>query len=111
MVSVAGLYNWRHSMGRNTFGLFDAQRFSETLWRSKKTLIISVELRRIIGALRSTAVVIGRIAETLVSHPRFAQAYPQLLSRLVVVNVPIFPERLPHWGMLLYPMPLNCSNN
>jgi len=41
------------------------------------------------------------VAESLVTGClAVAQAYPQLLSRLVV-NVPIFPERLPHWAMLL----------
>jgi pimeloyl-ACP methyl ester carboxylesterase len=38
----------------------------------------------------------------------FALAYPKLVARLVVVNVPIFPERLPHWGMtLLSQIPLD----
>ena len=100
-------YNWRHSIESLApyFRVicFDAKGygFSEKpLYREKHDHQI-IELERIISALCDRpAVVVAESLGALVSLA-VAQAYPQLLSRLVVVNVPIFPERLPHWGMLL----------
>lgn len=100
-------YNWRHSIESlaQYFRVicFDAKGygFSEKpLYREKHDHQI-IELERIISALcDQPAVVVAESLGALVSLA-VAQAYPQLLSRLVVVNVPIFPERLPHWGMLL----------
>lgn len=60
-----------------------------------------IELARIIESLCDEPVVI--VAESLgaLTAIALAQNYPHLVSRLVVVNVPIFAERLPHWGMSL----------
>ena len=60
-----------------------------------------IELERIISALcDEPAIVVAESLGALVSLG-VVLAYPKLISRLVVVNVPIFPERLPHWGMML----------
>ena len=67
-----------------------------------------IELERIISALcDQPAIVVAESLGALVSLG-VVLAYPKLIERLVVVNVPIFPERLPHWGMwLLSQLPLN----
>ena len=100
-------YNWRYSIEplAQHFRVicFDAKGygFSEKpVYREKQEHQI-IELKRIISALVDQPAVI--VAESLgaLASLAVAQAYPELLARLVVVNVPIFPERLPHWGMLL----------
>lgn len=106
-------YNWRHSVEplSQYFRVicFDAKGygFSEKpMYREKHEHQI-IELERIISALcDEPAVVVAESLGALISLG-VALAYPKLLARLVVVNVPIFPERLPHWGMLmLSQMPL-----
>ena len=106
-------YNWRQSVEplSKYFRVicFDAKGygFSEKpLYREKSGHQI-VELERIIRALCDEPAVI--VAESLGSLIALAvaQTYPHLIARLVLVNVPIFPERLPHWGMwVLSQMPL-----
>lgn len=106
-------YNWRRSVEplARYFRVicFDAKGygFSEKpMYREKHDHQV-IELERIIRALCDRpAIVVAESLGALVSLA-VAQAHPQLLSRLVVVNVPIFPERLPHWGMfLISQMPL-----
>ncbi len=100
-------YNWRHSVEplSQYFRVicFDAKGygFSEKpVYRERQDHQI-IELERIISALcDEPPVVVAESLGALVSLG-VALAYPKLLARLVVVNVPIFPERLPHWGMLL----------
>ena len=100
-------YNWRRSVEplAQYFRVicFDAKGygFSEKpMYREKHDHQV-IELERIIRALCDRpAIVVAESLGALVSLA-VAQAHPQLLSRLVVVNVPIFPERLPHWGMFL----------
>lgn len=100
-------YNWRCSVEplSQYFRVicFDAKSygFSEKpMYRERQDHQI-IELERIISALcDEPAVVVAESLGALVSLG-VALAYPKLLARLVVVNVPIFPERLPHWGMLL----------
>lgn len=60
-----------------------------------------VELERIILSLCDEPVVL--VAESLgaLIALGLAQINPQLVARLVVLNVPIFAQRLPHWGMWL----------
>jgi pimeloyl-ACP methyl ester carboxylesterase len=101
-------YNWRHSIEplSQHFRVicFDAKGYGF----SEKPLHLRerhdhqvIELERIISALcDEPAVVVAESLGALISLG-VALAYPKLLARLVVVNVPIFPERLPHWGMLL----------
>ncbi len=100
-------YNWRRSVEPLAQYLrvicFDAKGygFSEKPAGREKTEHQFIELERVIGALCDEPAVI--VAESLgaLTSLALAQAYPKSVARLVVVNVPIFPERLPHWGMVL----------
>ena len=100
-------YNWRRSVEplAQYFRVicFDAKGygFSEKPPGREKTEHQFIELERIISALCDEPAVI--VAESLgaLTSLAVAQAYPKSVARLVVVNVPIFPERLPHWGMVL----------
>ncbi len=107
-------YNWRNSVEplSKYFRVicFDAKGygFSEKpLYRERHDHQL-IELERIISALcDEPAIVVAESLGALVSLG-VALAYPKLIERLVVVNVPIFPERLPHWGMwLLSQIPLD----
>ncbi len=106
-------YNWRHSVEplSQYFRVicFDAKGygFSEKPLHREKHDHQIIELERIVSALcDEPAIIVAESLGALVSLG-LTLAYPKLLSRLVVVNVPIFPEHLPHWGMtLLSQMPL-----
>lgn len=100
-------YNWRRSIEplSQYFRVicFDAKGygFSEKPMYPERRDHQIIELERIISALcDEPPVVVAESLGALISLG-VALAYPKLLARLVVVNVPIFPERLPHWGMLL----------
>lgn len=100
-------YNWRHSVEplSKYFRVicFDAKGygFSEKPLQRERHDHQLIELERIISALcDEPAIIVAESLGALVSLG-FALAYPKLVARLVVVNVPIFPERLPHWGMIL----------
>jgi pimeloyl-ACP methyl ester carboxylesterase len=100
-------YNWRRSVEplSQYFRVicFDAKGygFSEKPLERERPDHQIIELERIISALCDEPPVV--VAESLgaLTSLGVALAYPKLLARLVVVNVPIFPEHLPHWGMLL----------
>jgi pimeloyl-ACP methyl ester carboxylesterase len=101
-------YNWRHSVAplSEYFRVicFDAKGygFSEKpAYRREKSGHQIIELERIIRALCDEPAVI--VAESLgaVIALALAENNPQLIARLVVLNVPIFPQGLPHWGMSL----------
>jgi pimeloyl-ACP methyl ester carboxylesterase len=101
-------YNWRHSIQplSKYFRVicFDAKGygFSEKpVSRREQSGHQVIELERIVRELTDEPVAI--VAESLggLVALAFAQKNPQLIGRLVVVNVPIFAERLPHWGMSL----------
>lgn len=101
-------YNWRYSIAplSKYFRVicFDAKGygFSEKpLSRPEQKGHQVIELARIIQALCDEPAVI--VAESLGGLVALAltQEYPELIARLVVVNVPIFAERLPHWAMWL----------
>lgn len=100
-------YNWRHCIDplSQHFRVicFDAKGygFSSKPPQREKPAHQVVELERIISALcNEPAVVVAESLGALTSLAA-AQVYPKLFARLVVVNVPIFPNNLPHWGMLL----------
>lgn len=100
-------YNWRRSVEplSQYFRVicFDAKGygFSEKLLERERPDHQIIELERIVNALcDEPPVVVAESLGALISLG-VALAYPKLFARLVVVNVPIFPERLPHWGMLL----------
>ncbi|HEY9298530.1 MAG TPA: alpha/beta hydrolase, partial [Phormidium sp.] len=106
-------YNWRNSIEplAQYFRVicFDAKGYGfsdKPLYREKNDHQI-VELKRIINALcDQSAIVLAESLGGLVSLAA-AQDYPELFSHLIVVNVPLFSEGLPHWGMsLLSQIPL-----
>jgi pimeloyl-ACP methyl ester carboxylesterase len=99
-------YNWRHSIAplSKHFRVicFDAKGygFSEKpRLRREHNGHQVIELERIIQALCDQPAAI--VAESLggLVALALAQHNPQLVARLIVVNVPIFTERLPHWAM------------
>ncbi|MBW4635221.1 MAG: alpha/beta hydrolase [Iphinoe sp. HA4291-MV1] len=107
-------YNWRHSVQllSKHFRVicFDAKGygFSEKpVFRREQNGHQIIEFERIILSLcDEPVVVVGESLGALVALG-LAQANSQLIARLVVLNVPIFPQRLPHWGMwLLSQIPL-----
>ncbi|WP_017317355.1 alpha/beta fold hydrolase [Mastigocladopsis repens] len=107
-------YNWRHSVQPLSAHFrvisFDAKGygFSEKpVFRREQSGHQIIELERVILSLCDEPVVL--VAESLgaLIALGLAEANPQLIARLVLVNVPIFPQRLPHWGMwLLSQIPL-----
>jgi pimeloyl-ACP methyl ester carboxylesterase len=106
-------YGWRHNIEplSQHFRViaFDAKGngFSEKPLHPDKPDSQAVELARIIQALcDEPAVVVAESLGALVTLAT-AQAHPELFARLVTINVPIFPERLPNRGMrLLSDLPL-----
>ncbi len=99
-------YNWRHLIEplSKYFRVicFDAKGFGfseKPLHREETTAHQVVELQRVITALCDRPVAI--LAESLgaLVALAFAEEYPQLVSRLMVINVPVFAKKLPHWGM------------
>lgn len=100
-------YNWRRSVEplSKYFRVicFDAKGygFSEKPLQRERHDYQVIELERIISALcDEPAIVVAESLGALISLG-VALAYPKLIARLVVVNVPLFPDRLPHWGMML----------
>ncbi len=101
-------YNWRHSVAPLSkyyrVICFDAKGFGfseKPLSRKEHNGHQVIEFQRIIQALCDEPAVI--VAESLggLVALALAQENPQLIGRLVVVNVPVFAEQLPHWSMWL----------
>ncbi|BDI16041.1 oxidoreductase [Nostoc cf. commune SO-36] len=101
-------YNWRHSVAALSkyyrVICFDAKGFGfseKPLSRREHNGHQVIEFQRIIQALCDEPAVI--VAESLggLVALALAQENPQLIGRLVVVNVPVFAEQLPHWSMWL----------
>lgn len=109
-------YNWRHCVEplSKYFRVicFDAKGygFSAKPMYPERSDHQIIELERIIKALcDQPPVIVAESLGALVSLG-LVQAYPGLVRRLVVVNVPIFPESLPHWGMwMLSQIPLEVA--
>lgn len=109
-------YNWRNSIKplSKYFRVicFDAKGygFSEKpVSRREHEGHQVTELGRIIRALCNEPVII--VAESLgaLTALALAEENPELIARLIVVNVPIFTQTLPHWGMsLVSQMPLEA---
>ncbi|MBD2446931.1 alpha/beta hydrolase [Nostoc sp. FACHB-152] len=99
-------YNWRYSLEplSKYFRVicFDAKGFGfseKPCYRREDDGHQVIELERIIeGLCDEPAVVVAESLGGLVALA-LAQERPDLIARLVVVNVPIFAERLPHWVM------------
>jgi pimeloyl-ACP methyl ester carboxylesterase len=101
-------YNWRHSIATLSKHFrvicFDAKGFGfseKTLFRREHNGHQVIEFQRIIQALCDEPAII--VAESLggLVALALAQENPQLIGRLVVINVPVFAKQLPHWGMWL----------
>jgi pimeloyl-ACP methyl ester carboxylesterase len=101
-------YNWRYMIAplSKYFRVicFDAKGFGfseKPLSRREQNGHQVIEFQRIIQALCDEPAVI--VAESLggLIALALAQEHPQLIGRLIVVNVPIFTEGLPHWAMWL----------
>ncbi|MEH2207629.1 MAG: alpha/beta hydrolase [Nostoc sp.] len=101
-------YNWRHSVAALSKHYrvicFDAKGFGfseKPLSRKEHNGHQVIEFQRIIQALCDEPAVI--VAESLggLVALALAQENPQLIGRLIVVNVPVFAEQLPHWSMWL----------
>ena len=101
-------YNWHHSIAplSKYFRVicFDAKGFGfseKPLSRREENGHQVIEFQRVIQALCDEPAVI--VAESLggLVALAIAQENPQLVGRLVVVNVPVFAEHLPHWAMWL----------
>jgi haloalkane dehalogenase len=99
-------YNWRYSVEplSKSFRVicFDAKGygFSEKpVSRREQNGHQIIEIARIIRELCDEPVFI--VAESLgaLIALALAQEYPELIARLIVLNVPVFTQRLPHWGM------------
>jgi pimeloyl-ACP methyl ester carboxylesterase len=101
-------YNWRHSIAPLSkyyrVICFDAKGFGfseKPLSRREQKGHQVIEFQRVIQALCDEPAVI--VAESLggLVALALAQENPQLIGRLIVVNVPVFSEELPHWAMWL----------
>ncbi|QIR37608.1 alpha/beta hydrolase [Tolypothrix sp. PCC 7910] len=99
-------YNWRYSIDplSKYFRVicFDAKGFGfseKPVFRREDNGHQVLELARIVQELcDEPPVIVAESLGALVSLS-LAQEYPELVGRLVVVNVPIFAEKLPHWAM------------
>ncbi|MBD2595692.1 alpha/beta hydrolase [Nostoc spongiaeforme FACHB-130] len=99
-------YNWRYSVEplSKYFRVicFDAKGFGfseKPCLRREHDGHQVIELERIIQELcDEPAVVVAESLGGLVALA-LAQEKPELIARLIVVNVPIFADRLPHWAM------------
>ena len=57
------------------------------------------ELAQIIPALSNRPVTLAAESLGALTALAVAQSHPELIDRLIVINVPIFPKELPNWGM------------
>ncbi|MBE9198805.1 MULTISPECIES: alpha/beta hydrolase [unclassified Nodularia (in: cyanobacteria)] len=99
-------YNWRHNIAplSQYFRVicFDAKGygFSEKAeLRREQNGHQVIELERILQLLCDQPAII--VAESLggLVALGLAEQNPQLIARLIVINVPVFTESLPHWAM------------
>lgn len=100
-------YNWRHNIeplsqhfrvicvDAKGYGFSDAAPLPETVGHQV------IELARIIQALADRPVLIAAESLGALTALALAQTHLEWVDRLVVINVPIFPQQLPSWGMQL----------
>ncbi len=108
-------YNWRSCIGllARSFRVIcvDAKGygFSETPPPPETVGHQQVELARIIQALSKQPAIVAAESLGALTALAVAQANPELIDRLIVINVPIFPKKLPSKGMraiVRLPLPL-----
>jgi pimeloyl-ACP methyl ester carboxylesterase len=117
LVLVHGIASWSYAWRYNIQPLaehfrvicFDAKGsgFSEKPLRPDHADHKVLELEQVLRALcNQPAILVAESLGALVALA-LAQAHPELIDRLVLMNVPIFPTKLPNLGMrLLAEMPL-----
>lgn len=114
---VHGIASWSYAWRHNIDALaehyrvicFDAKGcgFSEKPLHDEQSGHQIIELIRVMQALTDRPAIV--VAESLGALTALgaAQSYPEGFSHLIVMNVPIFPRHLPHWGMrILADVPL-----
>lgn len=108
-------YNWRHSVAplSQHFRVIcvDAKGygFSQATNHPEQVGHQVVELVRVIQQLSDRPVIIAAESLGALTALAVAQAYPDWIDRLILINVPIFPQKLPSSGMRLVaaiPLPL-----
>jgi pimeloyl-ACP methyl ester carboxylesterase len=98
-------YSWRYSVellskhfrticfDAKGHGFSDKPHYSEAIGHQ------IIETKRIIESLcNQPAIIVAESLGALISLA-VAEEYPELIEQLIVINVPIFPERLPSRGM------------
>ena len=106
-----GIASWSYCWHRTIDALsqqfrvicFDAKGsgFSEKPTQPEKPGHKIIEMARVMQALcQEPAIVVAESLGALISLG-LVQQFPALVDRLVLINVPIFPKRLPNWGMQL----------
>jgi pimeloyl-ACP methyl ester carboxylesterase len=58
-----------------------------------------IELVRLIRALSDQPVTIAAESLGALTALAVAEAHPELIQQLILINVPLFPQQLPSWGM------------
>ncbi|HEY9643464.1 MAG TPA: alpha/beta hydrolase [Coleofasciculaceae cyanobacterium] len=98
-------YNWRSCIeplarsfrviciDAKGYGFSEASAIPETVGHQV------VELARIMQSLSDQPVILAAESLGALTALAVAQRYPDLIERLIVINVPIFPKRLPSVGM------------
>lgn len=108
-------YNWRHNIQplSKHFRVIcvDAKGygFSETPPLPEVVGHQIIEMARVIRALCKPPVMIASESLGALTALALAQSYPELVDRLVLINVPVFPRQLPSAGMrslAAIPLPL-----
>lgn len=108
-------YNWRFNVEplSKQFRVIcvDAKGygFSQTSAPPEQIGHQGVELVRVIESLTDPPVSLAGESLGALTALAVAQTHPALVDRLIVINVPIFPQQLPSWGMRLIsgvPLPL-----
>ncbi len=98
-------YNWRHNVRALSQHFrvicMDAKGygFSQTASPPEIPGHQIVELSRVIEALSDQPVILAAESLGALTALAGAQTYPALIDRLILINVPIFPQKLPSWGM------------
>jgi pimeloyl-ACP methyl ester carboxylesterase len=98
-------FNWRHNIQAlsQQFRVIcvDAKGygFSQTASPPEIPGHQIVELSRMIEALSDQSVLVAAESLGALTALAGAQTYPHLIERLVLINVPIFSQKLPSWGM------------
>lgn len=108
-------YNWRLSIAclAQQFRVIcvDAKGygFSQSYQGTEQVGHQVIELARIISQLSDAPVWIAAESLGALTALGLAQTHPELVERLILINVPIFPQKLPSMGMQLVaalPLPL-----